>query len=439
MTRRISGELSALEKKLSPAKTSIIPALLFCTFLTPPSYGNGLAINEQSASSAGTAYAGRSSSAIDASTIYGNPAGLTKLKSRQVVGGLSVIKAKDEISDVESPSPGTSKGDSIPTGVIPFAYLAQPINDRVWFGLGLYATAGLINDYEPTFQGRYYGSYSNAKVLTLQPTIAVKITDGISFGFGPTINRIDGKLENYLATGPLNNGTETRLSMSGDDTALGYNAGVLFDVTDAATLGVTYHSKVDYHLKGKTKLSGAPDMFDINGAYDASLDIVYPESVDTSITYRFNPKWTGYLGTVWTRWSRLESLDIHNVTPDTVLGKGLANISEPLNWQDTWSVAVGAAYQLNEQWQLRAGVAYDPSPQHNENRNVRAPIANRKSFAIGAGYSPTSDISIDVAYGYIRESQANVSQNDSTGFRPPYKASYQNSANGLTAQLKYEF
>ena len=35
----------------------------------------GFGLNEQSASSMGTAFAGRASSALDASTVFGNPAG----------------------------------------------------------------------------------------------------------------------------------------------------------------------------------------------------------------------------------------------------------------------------------------------------------------------------------------------------------------------------
>ncbi|VFT12693.1 outer membrane protein [Pseudomonas aeruginosa] len=73
---------------------------------------NGIAINEQSASGAGTAYAGRASSALDASTIYGNPAGLSKLKRTEVSGGLAIVKAKDDISQAHSTAQGSNKGDS---------------------------------------------------------------------------------------------------------------------------------------------------------------------------------------------------------------------------------------------------------------------------------------------------------------------------------------
>ncbi|MEH6502250.1 MAG: outer membrane protein transport protein, partial [Pseudoalteromonas distincta] len=50
---------------------------------------NGVAINEQSASSMGTGFAGRSSSAQDASTVFGNPAGMSKLDRAQVSGGFA--------------------------------------------------------------------------------------------------------------------------------------------------------------------------------------------------------------------------------------------------------------------------------------------------------------------------------------------------------------
>ena len=273
---------------------------------------NGIALNEQSASSAGTAYAGRSSSALDASTIFGNPAGLTKLKRTEISGGAAVVSVSDDISDAQSSAPGTNKGDSVPLGVVPFAYMSTPLDDRFSIGLGLYAPSGLINDYESSFQGRYHGSYSTTKEITLQPTIAWRINDYVSIGGGPTINRFNAKLQNYLATGALNNGEDTLVTIKGDDTALGYNVGILVDFTEATRWGVNYHSKVDYELEGHTKISGSPSVVPLDGKYDNKIDLTMPESVDTSITHHFNSRWTGYLGTTWKRWSRIQKVEAVN-------------------------------------------------------------------------------------------------------------------------------
>ncbi|WP_426142815.1 outer membrane protein transport protein [Pseudomonas sp. DWP3-1-2] len=401
---------------------------------------NGIALNEQSASSAGTAYAGRSSSALDASTIFGNPAGLTKLKRTEISGGAAVISVSDDISDAQSNVAGTNKGDSVPLGVVPFAYMSTPLDDRLSVGLGLYAPSGLINDYEGTFQGRYHGSYSTTKEITLQPTIAYRINDYVSIGGGPTLNRFNAELQNYMATGALNNGQDTLVTMKGDDTAIGYNVGLLVDFNEATRWGMTYHSKVSYHLKGHTQVSGSPSFLSLDGNYDNKIDLDMPESVDTSITHRFNSRWTGYLGTTWTRWSRLEKIEAVN-SGVSAMGQmaGLGRMGEPLNWHDTWSTAVGASYQLTPQWLLRAGYAYDPTPVSSAERSVRIPVGDRQAVTLGGAYSPNSDLTIDFAYGYLWDSKVAVKQSNKSGLQPEYSAHYENSANGFSVQATYRY
>jgi len=401
---------------------------------------NGLTVNEQSASSAGTAYAGRSSSALDASTIYGNPAGLTKLKHREVSGGVAVFDVNIDINDAKSGASGTNKGNSVPVSPVPFGYIFSPVDENFSIGVGLYAPFGVANDTEKTFQGRYHGSYSKTQVITLQPTIAYRINDRVSIGGGPTLNRFDADLQNYLATGALNFSTDTQIAVKGDDTALGYNVGLLVDLGEATSWGITYHSKVDYHLKGHTKVSGSPGSLGLNGKYGAKLDVTTPESVDTSLTHHFNDRWTGYVSTTWTRWSRIKTVDVQN-SDVSASGKsaGLDNLSEPFNWQDTWSTAIGASYLLTPQLILRAGYAYDPSPVHNTDRGVRIPIANRKSVTFGAGYSPSRNLTIDVAYAYLWESTASVRLANSSGVQPEYEAKFVNSAHGLVTQVSYRF
>lgn len=429
--------LSAQRKSAAWIKYTSVMALLSASTIAG---ANGIALNEQSASSAGTAYAGRSSSALDASTIYGNPAGLTKLKRTEISGGAAIISGSDDISDAQSSVAGTNKGDSVPLAVVPFAYMSTPLDDRFSIGLGLYAPSGLINEYESTFQGRYQGSYSSTKEVTLQPTIAYRINDYVSIGGGPTINHFDAKLQNYLATGALNNGQDTRVTIKGDDTAIGYNVGLLVDLSDATSWGINYHSKVSYHLKGHTEFSGSPSVIPLDGKYDNKIDITMPESVNTSITHHFNSRWTGYLGTTWKRWSRLKKIEAIN-SDVSALGQsaGLERVGEPLNWHDTWSTAVGASFQLNQQWLLRAGYAYDPSPISNADRSVRVPVGNRQVVTLGGAYLPSPDLTIDFAYGYLWESKASVNQPNNSGLQPEYSANYENSANIFSVQATYRY
>ncbi len=132
----------------------------------------------------------------------------------------------------------------------------------------------------------------------MQPTIAWKISDKVSVGFGPTFNRIDGQLKNTLATnGLLGSNGDTKINIKGDDTAIGYNVGVMVDLTDDTTWGLTYHSQGQVppgqqHRSEERSGCPGPERQVTMPSWTSPL----PESVDTSITHKFDDKWTGYLG-----------------------------------------------------------------------------------------------------------------------------------------------
>jgi long-chain fatty acid transport protein len=401
-------------------------------------FASGFALNEQSISGMGTGFAGRSSSADDASTVFGNPAGMSRLKREQVSGGVAFIDAHADISDASSsPNSGTNKGDMVPFMGVPMGYYVKPIDDQWAFGFGVYAPFGLVTDYENGFAGKYFGSKSEVKIVTLQPTVSYAFNDKVSIGFGPTINHISGTLESNLSITQA--APDGKVKIEGDDTALGYNVGILVQATDSTRVGLTYHSKVKYNLEGDTKVNynllGAVGQ-NPNQKYDASLDITTPESVDFSVTHQLDDRWTLYAGSTWTRWSRLKEITVENKGVPALLNGQFGTITEEQNWHDTWAHAIGASYQLNKQWVLRTGLSVDQAPTNNEDRSPRIPTGDRKIFSLGAGWSPTDDLTIDVAYSYLREESVKV--NNSNG-RQNYSAEYENYANGFGVGATYRF
>ncbi|MFL8987329.1 outer membrane protein transport protein [Pseudomonas sp. QLc11A] len=404
-------------------------------------FASGFALNEQSISGMGSGFAGRSSSADDASTIFGNPAGMSRLKREQVTGGVAFIDAHTDISDASSsPNSGTNKGDMVPFMGVPMGYYVKPIDDQWAFGIGVYAPFGLVTDYENNFAGRYFGSKSEVRIVTLQPTVSYAFNDKVSIGFGPTINRIDGTLESNLSI--TQSQPDGKVKITGDDTALGYNIGVLVQATDSTRVGLTYHSKVKYKLEGDTKVN-----YDFlrqvgqnpNQKYDASLDLTTPESVDFSVTHQLDDKWTLYAGSTWTRWSRLKEITVENTGVPPALNGQFGTITEEQNWHDTWAHAIGASYQLNKQWVLRTGLSVDQAPTNNVDRSPRIPTGDRKIFSVGAGWSPTDDLTIDLAYSYLREESVKI-DNKTDDFRnQKYNAKYENYANGFGLGATYRF
>ena len=367
-------------------------------------FASGFALNEQDVAGMGTGFAGRSSSADNASTVYGNPAGMARLEGQQITGGVATIDASTDIKDASGRSFGSNKGDMVPFTGVPFGFYTNKLNDQWAIGFGVYAPFGLVTDYETGFQGRAFGSYSKVSVITLQPTVSYAFNDRVSIGFGPTINRISGKLESELALSPNPAVPNTNVTIKGDDTALRFNVGVLVQATDTTRVGLTYHSKVSYKLDGHTEVS-APAVTSpllATGRDDASLKIDTPESYDLSVTQDLTDAWKLYGGATWTRWSRLKDITVNNKGV-TAAGGGAApqivgTISEPQNWHDTWAYAVGTSYQVTKQVVLRTGLTFDQSPTNNTDRSPRIPTGDRTIFSVGLGYAVMDNMTVDLAY-----------------------------------------
>ncbi len=434
-----------------PVSKTILRTGLAIAIASTSTYGlaSGFALNEQSIAGMGMSFAGRSSSAEDASTVFGNPAGMARIQREQVNFGVAAIHAKSRISDTSSTTApaaggggangGSNDGDMVPTTGVPMGYYVKPLDEKVAFGIGVYAPFGLATEYENGFQGRYFADKSYVRVITVQPTLSYRFNDKLSVGFGPTFNHIEGELSSSLTNpfGPAG-ANDGQVKIKGDDTAVGFNAGVLYEFTPQTRVGVTYRSRVKYELEGDTRVSGpGPAIGTSAGKYDASLDVTTPESVDVSFTHELNDAWTLYAGSTWTRWSRFKELRIENEGVGGAFAGALGTIVEEQEWHDTWAHAVGLSYKVNPQWVLRTGIAIDQTPTNNTDRSPRIPSGDRTIFSLGAGWSPTEDMTVDLAYSYLKEEEVEI--NRSSPARGSYNATYKNSAHGLGASLTYRF
>jgi long-chain fatty acid transport protein len=338
----------------------------------------------------------------------------------------------------------------VPGTLIPFAFYAHPVNERLAFGFGVYAPFGSKTEYESGFEGRNQGDYTEVTVMSAQPTVSYRFTDQWSVGAGITYNRVDGELRRQVpvAVGQAADGspvlTEVDSRVEGDDEAWGYNLGVIYRPVPETTLGLTYRSEVDFNLNGGFAASSPVlDQLGIGTITDsASLDLTTPETVNFSVTQQMSDNLKLMFGASWARWSRFDQI--------LVTGDQRGEITnEQQNYSNSWAFSSGGEYQLTPQLALRAGVTLDFTPTQDATRSVRIPSDDRRIFSIGAGWSPTPDLTLDVAYSYLTERSTQVDQTKTDSFTvagqqtPPitsnYSADYKNEAHGIGAQLTYRF
>ncbi|MGM0915457.1 MAG: OmpP1/FadL family transporter [Pseudomonadota bacterium] len=426
----------------------------------------GFQLNEQSVSGQGYGHAGRSSNVQDATIVFGNPAGMSFLDRAQLSAGATYLVVNNDISNVTAtrnlnaglaqgggapdPSlpqvpvgsiPGGNEGDMVGNKAIPFAFYAHPVNEKLAFGFGVYAPFGSKTDYEDDFQGRYFGNYTEVTVVSAQPTISYRFNEQWSVGAGITYNQVEGELRRQIpGVQSYDPAGDVDARVDGDDEAWGYNLGIIYKPVPETTLGLTYRSEVEYELEGDFK--AVDPMGNIVQSDNAYLDLTTPETVNFSVTQQMTDRLKLMFGASWSRWSKFQEIRVTgDVRPEIT--------NEEQNYRNAWAFAVGGEYQLNPQWVLRAGLTLDETPSNDQDRSVRIPSDDRRIFSLGAGWSPTENLTLDVAYSYLTERGTNVEQTRDdhlTEYAPDqylggatYSADYKNEAHGFGAQLTYRF
>jgi len=392
--------------------------------------GSGFALIEQNASGIGNAFAGQAASAQDASTIYFNPAGLTRLPGRNLVFAGHLIKPSATFGNTAT-TPAVSTvlgaglfalngngGDAGDLAVVPNAYFSWQLNPQWHVGVGMSAPFGLKTDYDANWMGRFHALKSEFRSVNVNPTVAFKVNESFSIGFGVNWMRAEAELTkavNYSFVASAGgipgvpNNTEGSNRIEGDDDAWGFNLGVLFKAGPNTDVGVSYRSAMNYTLSGSAAFFGRPAAVQavLAGAAGAAAaaaaqvgdspvtaDLKLPASFSIAFKHQVNPNLDILGDATWTEWSTLQALNI-------IRNTGFVLESTPFNWRDTWRVGLGFNYRPNQAWTLRFGAAYDKTPTSDTYRTPRVPDQSRTWLAIGAQYKVSKAGAIDFGYAHL--------------------------------------
>ncbi|QWK97838.1 outer membrane protein transport protein, partial [Plesiomonas shigelloides] len=80
------------------------------------------------------------------------------------------------------------------------------------------------------------------------------------------------------------------------------------------------------------------------------------------------------------------------------------------NWRNSYRLALGTTYTLDDSTRLRGGVAYDRSAVDTANRTLSIPEMDRYWFSAGIGHDFTPNLTVDAALTYIAGKKADVSE-----------------------------
>ncbi len=399
----------------------------FLTISSGTSLAAGFSLIEQSASQMGNAFAGGAAFAGDASTIYFNPAGITRLPA-QLVGALHYVQPSAKFDGTATdifgnPVSGGNGSDTGQPGLVPNFYVTAPLGKGLFAGLGINAPFGLSTKYDDNWKGRYQAIESELKTININPSIAYRLNRKLSVGAGISLQYIDAKLTQAVDQGSLCAPTQLQLQALGvpgadpalcaglvpqgsdgfakltaDNWAGGYNFGILFEPSDSTRAGLSYRSKIQQQVTGDARFRNTLPQFSNFGIFvdtNVRADVNLPQTASLSIWHDLNSSWSVMADATWTGWDNFDELRIQydSFQPDTVIDE---------NWKDAWRYALGVDYRYNSKWTLRAGTAYDQTPIPDaEHRTARIPSEDRTWLSLGLGYKFSRSLGIDLGYSHL--------------------------------------
>lgn len=399
--------------------TGFSTSLLFVPFICSEAAAGGFTLDQQNAAALGAAYAGAQATRGDVGFAAYNPAALSDIEGFQLSASVTGVFPNSTYENASGtllgafPLSGANSGDGIvQNAFVPNLSFGTRLNEKLSVGIVINAPFGLSTEYDPADAVRYHALDTDLKTITATPIAALKLTDQISLGGGIRIQYLDFDVSNAVdaagilvanGTMGITPGTDDVIAQaSGDDVAIGFQFGVLGNLTPNTHVGLNYTSKIDHDISGDANfgIASSPAGQGLNAGFGLFQPtgfesvISTPASVSAGINHDVSEAIQLKASANYTFW---ESFDVLSLTFDNP-----AQPPEVLsqNWENSWTASVGAEIALSSNLTARAGFQFDETPVNDEFASPRIPDANRYWLTAGFSVDMSDQLGVDVGVGY---------------------------------------
>ena len=393
--------------------------------------------------------------------------------------------------------------NSSPILAFPSGGAAFPLeNKNMVVGSAVYVPEGIGLTREEDGSGAFQGQeVALSRITYFSPTIAIRFSDEFSAGVGlnfsyqgmyiatkfraPTLtlgflrdlNNIQGSPLPAINFGPYD--TVGLLTMEMEDyLSVGFNFGLLWEPKPWLSLGFVYHSEGKSNLKGDYSMENTDEFYEtvqglsqdvlvsnlillLKGARlnaekvekgDVELEYIVPQNIALGASIRVVPSLKLNLDVKWVDYSVWDSLDFKFSQNNDFLSFGTAistaagyDLTTPSSmvitrdYQDTWSVAVGLEYELNDRLVLRAGYEPRTSAIPDDRTDLIFPIGDADLYSVGIGWQYDRITRFDAAFAYLYShtstpacgsENANSCAEGNVVYNPYFATPFENEVNG---------
>jgi len=366
-------------------------------------FASGFQINEHGARAMalGGAFTGL---ANDPSAVYFNPAGITQLTGTHVMGGVTLIVPK---SSFRGPSPSITEWELEKQIFNPINfYVTHQASEKFHLGFSVNNPYGLGTKWPSDWVGKYMAVETEIRTFYFNAVAAYQVSEEFSLGFGFTYAFGDVLISRMQNLSPFN--ADAEISLEGTGSGAGFNIGMLFKPSKNFSIGAAYKSRVHFKFEGDATVT-APKQF--NGLLptgNIEAPLTAPDILSVGIGVNANENLTLSADFQYTMWSTYDKLEVtFNDFIDSETGKPLVTTSVR-DYDNSYIGRFGAEYTANDMLTLRAGFLYDKNPVKDERVDPTLPDADRMGFNAGVGIKLADNLSLDLAYLFLRFSERKI-------------------------------
>lgn len=301
------------------------------------------------------------------SAIHYNPAGITQLAGHQVSLGANFLTVDDTFT---SAATGIEYDNESELHVLPQLYYTfTPRELPLSFGLGVYAPFGLGMEWPDEVQFRQLSIEGDLKYLTANPVVAWQINEQLSLGAGVMFNYGDATLRRgLLPPGAATPGTQ--VEFDGDDTGIGFNVGLRWQLNERHAFGVAYRAENQLDFEGSSTAN-----FPTTTTRGASAEFQFPQIITVGYSFRPTSRWNLEVNVDWTDWESLNTVEFQFDDGSTV--------ADPYNWESSFMIMAGASYTFGANWTVSGGYTFSENSVPDEWFKPGIPDSDRHIFNVG--------------------------------------------------------
>jgi long-chain fatty acid transport protein len=377
-----------------------------------PARASGFHIDEQDARATGRAGAVMAST-NNASAIYYNSAGIARLSGVRVDVGTALVRPSAEFTSAVD---GSETSADTRTFVLPQAFVSWRASDLFAVGIGVHSSFGLALKWPATSPGRANIRAADLKTLFITPTFALNLSrwlPGFCVGAGYDVVPASVRLDRDI---PFGSDTGT-VAVGGNALGLGGRVGIDYRPPSlpALAFGISYRSPVLLHFKGDADFdAAAPYRPSLPPDGGVTTDLTLPQTLSAGVRVSPVPELELELDGSWRGWSSYDRLEV--VLPDDSVD------NQAKDWNDSFTVRVGAEYTFDRRWSVRLGGIWDQTPVPADRLDFQVPDANRIDLSLGVGARFADRFDVDLGVLYVLPQQRSTSMEEP--LEPPVKGRF---------------